>query len=232
MHPHIFFDLLAWGLAFGAGFLALRMAGGPRDKSLYGPAYYGALAGGAIAGAFGFGSLNLMLGGHEVAIGRSVVGALAGAIIAIEIYKKLKGVRGSTGVTFVAAFAVGIAIGRIGCFLSGLEDYTYGVETALSWGVDFGDGISRHPVQLYEALSMGGFAVLYFISLRLKKNWATCNAFYIMVLVYAGQRFVWEFLKPYTGIIGPFNIFHLVTAGLIGYAVYMLAKPVAENKGL
>jgi prolipoprotein diacylglyceryltransferase len=200
------------------------MAGAQRDKSLYGPAYYGALAGGAIIGAFGFGSLNLMLSGHGETVGRSVVGALAGAIIAIEIYKKIKGVRGSTGVTFVAAFSVGIAIGRIGCFLSGLEDYTYGVETALPWGVDFGDGVMRHPVQIYEALTMGGFALVYFAALGFKKPWATRNTFYIMVLVYAGQRFVWEFLKPYSGIIGPFNIFHLVTAGLIGYALYMLER--------
>jgi prolipoprotein diacylglyceryltransferase len=41
-------------------------------------------------------------------------------------------------------------VGRIGCFLTGLADNTYGTPTGLPWGVDFGDRIHRHPTQLYE----------------------------------------------------------------------------------
>jgi phosphatidylglycerol---prolipoprotein diacylglyceryl transferase len=33
-----------------------------------------------------------------------------------------------------------------------LSDKTDGIATNLPWGVDFGDGISRHPTQLYEIL--------------------------------------------------------------------------------
>jgi len=44
---------------------------------------------------------------------------------------------------------MGIAIGRVGCFLTGLPDHTYGVHSSLPWAVDFGDG-PRHPTQLYE----------------------------------------------------------------------------------
>ena len=36
------------------------------------------------------------------------------------------------------------------CFLAGLHDDTYGLPTAAPWGMDFGDGIPRHPTQLYE----------------------------------------------------------------------------------
>ena len=61
------------------------------------------------------------------------------------------GITHSTGAYFAPSLAIGIAIGRIGCFLSGLEDYTYGTPTTLPWGYDFGDGVLRHPVQLYEA---------------------------------------------------------------------------------
>ena len=49
------------------------------------------------------------------------------------------------------AFATSVAIGRWGCFYSGLTDHTHGCPTTLSWGHDFGDHISRHPVQLYES---------------------------------------------------------------------------------
>jgi hypothetical protein len=44
----------------------------------------------------------------------------------------------------------GLAMGRIGCFLAGLHDDTYGLPTSRPWGVDFGDGIPRRPTQLYE----------------------------------------------------------------------------------
>ena len=114
-------------------------------------AYAFALVLGAIAGGYGAGTLNLWLSGVP-GFGRSIVGALAGAIIAIELFKWRKGIRGSTGLIFVPAFATSVVIGRIGCYLSGLEDNTYGLPTALPWGHDFGDGILRHPVQLYESL--------------------------------------------------------------------------------
>ena len=116
---------------------------------------------GAIAGGYGAGTLNLWLSG-EPGFGRSIVGALAGAIIAIELFKWRKGIRGSTGLIFVPAFATSVVIGRIGCYLSGIEDNTYGLPTALPWGHDFGDGILRHPVQLYESLSMLFFLAVAF----------------------------------------------------------------------
>jgi prolipoprotein diacylglyceryltransferase len=82
--------------------------------------------------------------------GKSIVGALLGGLIGVEIAKRIAGIRASSGDAFVRPLAVGMMIGRIGCFLSGLSDHTYGNPTALPWGVDFGDGIARHPTQLYE----------------------------------------------------------------------------------
>jgi len=53
------------------------------------------------------------------------------------------------------AAAVGYAIGRIGCFLSG--DGDYGIQTSLPWGMSFPNGIVPttervHPTPLYEFL--------------------------------------------------------------------------------
>jgi len=226
MHPHLTFDLLAWVLAFIAGLLAARLRRSNPDHPAMRlpPAYYAAVLASAVIGAYGFGSLNLILSGQSGGMGRSIVGALAGGIIGAEIYKKVAGLRGSTGLAFVAAFSVGVAIGRIGCYLSGLEDYTYGIATALPWGVDLGDGISRHPVQIYESAVMGLFALAFFIGIWRNQIWATRYGFYAMVLVYGAQRFIWEFLKPYDGLIGPLNLFHLVTAALCVYAVIMMTK--------
>jgi phosphatidylglycerol:prolipoprotein diacylglycerol transferase len=87
-------------------------------------------------------------------------------------------------------------------------------------GMDMGDGIGRHPVALYESLAMAAFAIA-FVSARLRgAHWAVNHGFHAMVLFYAVQRFAWEFLKPYPSLIGPLNIFHLLTVGLVIYALF------------
>jgi len=47
---------------------------------------------------------------------------------------------------------------------------------------------------------------------------ATSAGFYLFIGAYAAQRFSMEFIKPYGTIIGPFNLFHLICLGLLGYA--------------
>jgi phosphatidylglycerol:prolipoprotein diacylglycerol transferase len=82
--------------------------------------------------------------------GKTIVGALIFGLISVELMKRYIGVRQSTGDLYAIPLALGIAIGRIGCFLTGLSDNTYGIPTTLPWAINFGDGIPRHPTQLYE----------------------------------------------------------------------------------
>lgn len=185
--------------------------------------YAVALLTGAALGGYGFGSLNLWLGG-SAEIARSIAGALAGAITVVEIFKRAKGLRGSTGIVFVPAFCASVIIGRWGCFFAGLADKTYGTPSTSPWATDMGDGVLRHPVQLYESFSMLAFLILALCMLARRNSWFMANGFYAMVLVYAGQRFLWEFFKPYAPVVGPFNVFHLVCAGLIAYALVMLGS--------
>ncbi len=56
------------------------------------------------------------------------------------------------------AIALGIAIGRIGCFL--INDHQ-GSPTNLPWGILWPDGISRHPVALYELLAAFALFVIF-----------------------------------------------------------------------
>jgi len=86
--------------------------------------------------------------------GKTIVGALAGGTLAVELTKLRAGIQRRTGDLFAVPLAVGIAIGRIGCFIAGKQDDTYGIATSLHWGVDLADGVRRHPVQLYEAGAM------------------------------------------------------------------------------
>ncbi len=229
---HTLFDLLAWisGPLFGLWVRRRWLAEVPAPSLRHHPLYFAAAVIGMAVGAFGFGTLNLMISGHP-GIGRSVVGGLFGAIAAVELYKLCRGYTGSTGLAFVAPLALGIAVGRIGCLLDGLDDYTYGLPTALPWGVDFGDGVFRHPVQAYESLAMLLGLGWFLQRLARGDELVMRHGFALFVAFYAGQRFVWEFLKPYSAVVGPFNLFHLVCTALVLYASVMLWRRGGENAG-
>jgi prolipoprotein diacylglyceryltransferase len=222
--PHAGFDILAYVLA-GLTLLWVEKRLPPSPiASVKRWDYLAALLLGAAFGSYLFGTLNLRLS-HHAGIGRSIEGALAGAIFGVEIYKRMIGVSGSTGARFALPFAVGVAVGRIGCFFSGTDDFTYGMPTKLIVGHDFGDGLMRHPVQLYESGAMSMFIILYLIALATRDRWFLNNGFYLVVGYYGLQRFLIEFLKPYGHVFGPFTIFHLLSLALIAYSAVMLLKP-------
>jgi phosphatidylglycerol---prolipoprotein diacylglyceryl transferase len=227
-HPqlHLLFDVLAWA---SAGLLAhilyrwrLREAAAG-IVARTGRLYVLALAVGAIGGAWAFGSWNtgLMAVPHP---SHSIAGALAGAIFAVELYKWARGISGSTGLIWVGPIALGIAIGRWGCLFAGLPDETFGTPTDLPWGVDLGDGIARHPVQVYESLAMLAFLAVYLVALGRGAAWTRERAFYLFILWYAAQRFVWEFFKPYPRLIGPLDVFQLLALAMIAYALIFDAR--------
>ena len=183
------------------------------------PGFYGMAAGlGAVLGGLVLATANAWLSGvHQV--GFSVMGGLLGAIAMLEVFKRRLGVSAPTGIVFAAPFATLVVVGRIGCFLDGLDDFTYGAPTTLPWGVDFGDGVHRHPVQLYESLAMALLLVILLWRLAVQDRLWLLGGFYFTVGWYGLQRFAWEFLKPYATVLGPFNLFHLVCFGLVLYAL-------------
>lgn len=186
-----------------------------------GAGYAVALGVGAAIGGFSAGTVNLWLSGTP-GVARSVVGALGGAIAAVELYKRFRGITGSTGLIFVPGFCTTVAIGRWGCFFSGLEDHTHGTITTVPWAHDFGDGLPRHPVQLYESVAMTAFLGYTLVMLARRDPFFLRNGFYLLVLWYAVQRFVWEFFKPYRTIVGPLNLFQMICLGLIAYSILMI----------
>jgi phosphatidylglycerol---prolipoprotein diacylglyceryl transferase len=229
---HTVFDLLAaaCSLAMTVFMYRWRLAGAAVPIERAGLGYVVALTTGAVSGGYGLGTLNLWLTG-EPGIARSILGALAGAILFIEIYKRSSGIKGSTGIIFAPAFATTAVVGRWGCFLSGIADKTYGTPSNLPWAHDFGDGVLRHPVQLYESFAMLAFLATTLFLLAIRIRWFLRNAFYALVIFYAAQRFLWEFLKPYGAVIGPLNLFHLVCAALVVYALAMMRMARSEHSG-
>ena len=220
---HTAFDALAWASAAGLAFVLSRIARIDFPVSFaQRPSYYAALAASSGLGAYLFGTLNMIACGRwEVA--RSIEGAIVGAVFGIEVYKRFAGVTARTGARFAAPFAIGIVVGRFGCFFSGIDDFTYGTPTRLPWGHDFGDGVMRHPVPLYESGAMAVFLLAYLIAVHGDRRWIVVNGFYLAALWYAAQRFLWEYFKPYAPVVGPLTLFQLLSLALGAYALAMLA---------
>jgi prolipoprotein diacylglyceryltransferase len=188
-------------LAIGVGAILGAALGAKIAYWLYDPAY-----------AFsGFPDWKHLLGG------KSIIGALLGGLAGVETAKKLDGVHGSTGDAFVRPLMLGMAIGRIGCFLSGLDDHTAGNPTSLPWGVDFGDGVPRHPTQLYEVAFLASWAALLaWRGDRLSRPGDRFRAFMAGYLLY---RLCVESIRPiplhYFGILSGLQL--LCVAGLLYY---------------
>lgn len=220
---------MAWtgGAAIGALVYRWRLKGAAeRIAGQVSGGYFVALGAGAALGAWLAGSLNTLREASP-ALSHSIAGALVGAIVGVEVYKFVRGMRGSTGSIFVASFALGVVIGRWGCLFTGLPDRTYGTPTTLPWAVDLGDGVSRHPVQVYESLSMAVFLAVYLWGLARRAPWAMERGFYALCIAYGAQRFVWEFLKPYPTLAGPLNVFHILSVGLVVYGVIYWRRDLA-----
>jgi len=106
---------------------------------------------------------------YETAVwigGKTIVGGLLGAWLAVELAKKKLKISYSTGDLYVFPLIVGMCLGRVGCFLTGLDDHTHGLPTSLPWGVDFGDGIHRHPTQLYEIVFLMLLGIVFLTACR------------------------------------------------------------------
>jgi prolipoprotein diacylglyceryltransferase len=145
--------------------------------------------------------------------GRTTVGGLLGGWIAVGLIKRLRPLRGRAGDFFAVPLCLGIAVGRIGCFLAGPADGTYGAATSLPWGVNFGDGIPRHPTQLYEILFLS--ALGFFLHRYNQKAHPEGAAFRIFLVAYLAWRLAIDFLKPQPLIFGLNLIQWACVAGIV-----------------
>ncbi len=131
----------------------------------------------------------------ELLNAKSIMGGLFGGLLGVEIAKKIIGEKNSSGDLFIFPIILGIFIGRVGCFLSGTNEFTYGVETSSFFGMNLGDGINRHPLALYELF----FLILLSMTLKQiqkKQILKSGELFKWFMISYFSFRFFIEFLKP------------------------------------
>ena len=134
-------------------------------------------------------------------------GAIHGGIIAATavFFWKLRKGQGLplrlTGDALVPGVALGQAIGRVGCFLTGLPDHTYGVATSLPWGVTIDPAFrpaayaaysTFQPTFLYESLwNLGVFALLLAVIIPRLWNRVRPGTIFAAYLVLYGIGRMW-----------------------------------------
>ena len=229
LHPHWIFESLAYTAGFYL-YRRLRRRHGdvidPRSRWwVIGAAMIGGLAGSRLLAAFEDPLFLEQSIRPELLLGKTIVGGLVGGLIAVESIKRVRGIRVATGDLLALPLVLGIAIGRIGCFLSGLEDESYGVATTLPWGVDFGDGIARHPTQLYELIMLAGLGAILMARVRLPD--IAGDRFKLFMVVYLGFRLLAEFIKPVVRL-GGLSVIQWVCLATVAYYAPHVPRLVTE----
>ena len=147
---------LVWVLAL-LGFMRIfaRESGtvDPATRQWLGAVLLGALAGSKLVFALTYPSIGAVESDPNDLLfwlaGDSIAGAVLGGRIGIWLAARDRG--RLLADRLVPAAAVAIMLLEFGGFYWALRDHTYGIATSMPWAVDFGDGIGRHPVMLYEA---------------------------------------------------------------------------------
>ncbi|MEK6867905.1 MAG: prolipoprotein diacylglyceryl transferase [Nanoarchaeota archaeon] len=116
-----------------------------------------------------------------------LIGVLVGGFIFCKQYKKDFY---EIADILVIPTVIGLGIGRIANFINA---ELYGRATTIPWAVDFGDGVARHPSQLYEsAKNFVIFAVLWILK---DKNLKKGTLFWTFIMLYGTFRFFIEFVR-------------------------------------
>jgi phosphatidylglycerol:prolipoprotein diacylglycerol transferase len=200
--------LQSFGLMFALAFLAAGALVGKRLAEIGRPvdwAYelmFSALAGGVIGSRAYFIVQNYdsvkddLLGNLFSGSGLVWYGGALGGALAVLLWAWYRGFLELALLDLTApALALGYAIGRCGCQLSG--DGDYGKAWHGPWAMSYPDGTvptdqTVHPTPIYETLAMGlGAWILWQLRDRLRPG-----ILFAIYLVYAGaERFLVEFLR-------------------------------------
>jgi len=136
--------------------------------------------------------LNLTQGWNgieTILAGRTIVGGMIGGLLSVILVKRHFKIRKRYGNVLAPSVALAMAIGRIGCFLSGC---CYGIPTNTTWGCDFGDSVLRYPTQLFEmTFCFVAFAILQLTFRKMRPG----RALSLYFLGYFIFRFCIEFIR-------------------------------------
>jgi phosphatidylglycerol:prolipoprotein diacylglycerol transferase len=159
------------------------------------------------------------------ATGKTVLGALLGGYLGVELAKKLAGYRGITGDWFAVIVPVGIIIGRIGCWFHGC---CMGMACGPAWfTVNDSAGVARWPSVPMEILFNLAMIAVFLVMRRGHRF--PGQHFHIYLISYGLFRFFHEFLRNESRLVGPITGYQLVALLVAGFGVSAFTRRWKER---
>jgi phosphatidylglycerol:prolipoprotein diacylglycerol transferase len=205
--------LLLAGLVISFFFWTRRARQDKRLLFIYGAALVGAFFGAKLVyllaeGWLHFGAPDMWL---QLAAGKSILGALLGGYVFVELAKRHVGYRGATGDDFALIAPISIGLGRIGCLLHGC---CLGLVCRPEWyALRDAEGVTRWPAVPLE-LAFNVIAFVLFLLLRHRKV-LLGQHFHLYLIGYGLFRFAHEFARATPRLIGAFSGYHFAALAMI-----------------
>jgi phosphatidylglycerol:prolipoprotein diacylglycerol transferase len=156
-----------------------------------------------------FGASDMWL---QLATGKSILGALLGGYLAVELAKKCVGYSGATGDWFATIAPIGIIVGRIGCLLHGC---CQGIACQPAWfTLNDANGVARWPAVPVEIIFNIAAVIAFFILRR--RNKLPGQHFHLYLIGYGVFRFFHEFVRQEPHILGPFSGYQIAALAVFG----------------
>jgi phosphatidylglycerol:prolipoprotein diacylglycerol transferase len=197
-----------FGLMFGLSFVACGLLIARRLRELGKPvdwAYemvFAALLGGVVGARLWWlvdhydAARDDLLGSLFGGSGLVWYGGLLGGALGVILWARRKGMLGLGLLDLAApALALGYAVGRVGCQISG--DGDYGKPWDGPWAMAYPNGVvptddKVHPTPVYETLTMGAVALVLW---HLRDRMAPGRLFALYLLLAGAERFLVEFVR-------------------------------------
>ena len=229
-------DLKTFGICFAAGFLVSGLIINRRFRELGKPAdwtyemVFAALIGGLVGSRLDFVIQNWdqasddLLGTIFSGSGLVWFGGLVGGALGVILWARWRGFLGwQLFDTAAVPLAVGYAIGRIGCQVSG--DGDYGTSSDLPWAMSYPDGTvpttdEVHPTPVYETVAMGVVGIVLW---RLRDRYPTGVLFGIYLMIAGTERFLIEFIRRNDAVVAGLTTAQLIGLVLLGLGAAIVA---------
>jgi phosphatidylglycerol:prolipoprotein diacylglycerol transferase len=229
-------ELKTFGICFALAFLAagavlarrLRELGKPPDWAY--EVIFAGLAGGLVGSRIDYLAQNWdevsgdLLGNVVSGTGLVWFGGLVGGAAGVLLWARWRGWLGARLLDACAVpLALGYAVGRIGCQLSG--DGDYGTASDLPWAMAYPDGTvptteEVHPTPVYETLAMGGVALLLW---RRRDDFRPGGLFALYLVLAGLERLLVEFIRRNDEVVAGLTLAQLVSVGMIAAGGAFLA---------
>jgi phosphatidylglycerol---prolipoprotein diacylglyceryl transferase len=229
-------DLKTFGICFAVGFLVSGVLIGRRFRELDKPVdwsyemVFAALVGGLVGSRLDYVLQNWskvsddLLGNILSGAGLVWFGGLVGGALGVILWARWRHFLGwQLFDTAAVPLAIGYAIGRVGCQLSG--DGDYGIHSDLPWAMSYPDGTvpttdTVHPTPVYETLAMGLVGVVLW---RLRDRFAPGVLFGLYLVAAGLERFLVEFVRRNEEVVAGLTQPQLISLVLMALGAAILA---------